>query len=145
MIKQDVKFNDAFTGEEKNATLYFNMNEWEFTKFLAKYDNDLDIKNYLDKITASGSNLTAMDFIEDLILSSYGIRTESNDFVKTKDTTEAFKYSNAFAAFAYELFKSQDSLNNFVMNIVSPLDKNKLEEVKRQYKAQLAAKESSEN
>lgn len=133
MIKKEVTYENLFTGEKMTDVLYFNLTEIEFVKFCLKYGQEPDsINRYIQKIQKDNNNKASFDFMEDILLSSYGVKSsDGNGFIKPKDKIEEFKCSSAYSNIFTELLGDEEKLNNFITGIMSGIDKNKLEEARK--------------
>lgn len=128
MFKKSVKYVD-FDGNEVTEELYFNLNVVEQTKFEAKYIGGSieTLEQYLNKLLKEQIPKNIIDFICDLIESSYGVKNSDNKtFTKNKKIREDFENSLAYAELFEEILMDPVKLEAFVKGILS---KNKLKEV----------------
>lgn len=99
MLKKKVTYLD-FNDQEVTEEFYFNLTTPEVSKIVAKIGQDID--TYAEQLAKSGDYEAIIDFVEMLILTSYGVKSEDGKrFVKSKEARENFEYSAAYA----ELFE----------------------------------------
>lgn len=122
MIKQTVKYVD-FNGDEREEKLYFHLSDLDRTRLEAKYITGgyRSLEEYLNGLIAEGSPAPIMEFLEDFILSAYGVRSaDGRKFEKTKKIREDFEYSIAYAELFADIFTNQDKMEAFVKGVIQP-------------------------
>lgn len=127
MLKKTITYVD-FNGKETTEDFYFNLSKPEITKLAFKYGN---LKEYIQKVVANDNVNAMIAFFEDLILSSYGIKSEDGKrFVKGEQVKLDFEYSQAYAELFEILLTSPSESLKFGEGLVSnPSDrKQKAEE-----------------
>ena len=116
MIKKTIKYTD-FNGQQRKETAYFNMNKLEVLKLTAKLGMDIDA--YAKKLAESEDMPKMLQFIEDIILMSYGEKSQDGrSFEKSKEKTEKFENSNAFAELFEQLLLNPQQTSQFASGIV---------------------------
>ena len=116
MIKKTIKYTD-FNGQQRKETAYFNMNKLEVLKLTAKLGMDIDA--YAKKLAESEDMPKMLQFIEDIILMSYGEKSQDGrSFEKSKEKTEKFENSNAFAELFEQLLLNPQQTAQFASGIV---------------------------
>ena len=111
MLKKTIKYVD-FNEEEVTEEFYFNLTTPEITKMIAKIGDDID--KYAEKLAASGDYEKIIDFVEMLILTSYGVKSEDGKrFVKSKEARENFEYSAAYAELFEQLMTDPEQSKAF--------------------------------
>lgn len=95
MIKQEITYDDAFTGQSIAAPFYFHLNKAELLRIIGRSGNE-DWEDYVNEIVASGNNDRVMDFIESVIKASVGERTEDGKFIKNSKIADEFIASEAY-------------------------------------------------
>ena len=111
MLKKTIKYVD-FNEEEVTEDFYFNLTTPEITKMIAKIGDDID--KYAEKLAASGDYEKIIDFVEMLILTSYGVKSEDGKrFVKSKEARENFEYSAAYAELFEQLMTDPEQSKAF--------------------------------
>lgn len=117
MIKQTVTYVD-FNGQEVTEDLYFNLTNAEYVRLTGKVGGD--ISDYAQQLVAEGKHGEMLEFIENLILSSYGVRTpDGRGFKKTKEIRENFEYSIAFSEIFEILLSDPDKAHAFASGLMS--------------------------
>lgn len=117
MIKQTVSYLD-FNGQEITEDLYFNLTNAEYVRLTGKVGGD--ISDYAQQLVAEGKHGEMLEFIENLILSSYGVRTpDGRGFKKTKEIRENFEYSIAFSEIFETLLSDPDKASAFASGLMS--------------------------
>lgn len=97
MIKEDIKYVD-FNGNEQVETAYFNMNRLEASRIQAHIGED--IQSYVKKLVDSKDVNKMLNFMDELILDSYGQRSEDGKrFIKNTELKKQFSESAAYATF----------------------------------------------
>lgn len=97
MIKEDIKYVD-FNGNEQVETAYFNMNRLEASRIQAHIGED--IQSYVKKLVDSKDVNKMLNFMDELILDSYGQRSEDGKrFIKNAELKKQFSESAAYATF----------------------------------------------
>lgn len=116
MIKKIIKYTD-YNGQQRKETAYFNMNKLEVLKLTAKLGMDID--QYAKKLAESEDMPKMLQFIEDIILASYGEKSEDGrTFEKSKEKTAKFENSNAFAELFEQLLLNPQQTAQFASGIV---------------------------
>lgn len=120
MLKKTVTYVN-YDGEEVTETLYFNLNQLEVTKIQAKYaKNGEDLEAYAERITEAKDLETMIEFVETLVLSSYGEKSEDGKrFVKTKEIRENFEYSLAYAELMAVLLTNPQEAKEFGGSLIT--------------------------
>lgn len=99
MFKQKISYVD-FNGKERNEDFYFHLSLPEVTRLEAKIGRPME--EYVNEIVANQDLKTLIDFLETLILDSYGRKgADGKAFLKTKEMRMEFEHSQAYA----ELFE----------------------------------------
>lgn len=112
MYKKSINYT-GFDGNEETLVAYFNINQMEATRLNAKYDGD--ITTFIQKIIESQDIGRMLDFLEDMILSAYGKRSEDGlRFVKNAEVRENFSQTLAYEALFSELLNNPDTVSEFV-------------------------------
>lgn len=116
-------------GEEKTVCLLFNLTLKEARDFIGKYTNgkieEKEIDAMFKKLIDSKDYEKMLELIEDLMLCSYGEKSEDGEnFVKNADIREKFGDSYLFAEFFESLVMDDNELTNFIQNVI-PSKKSK--------------------
>lgn len=111
MLKKTIKYVD-FNEKEVTEDFYFNLTTPEVTKMVAKIGDDID--KHAEKLAESGDYEGIIDFVEMLILTSYGVKSEDGKrFVKSKEARENFEYSAAYAELFEQLMTDPEQSKAF--------------------------------
>lgn len=111
MYKKRINYT-GFDGNEETLDAYFNINQMEATRLNAKYDGD--ITKFIEQVVESKDLTRMLDFIEDMILSAYGERSEDGlRFVKNAEVRENFSQTLAYEALFGELLMNPDAVAEF--------------------------------
>lgn len=111
MYKKSINYT-GFDGNEETLVAYFNINQMEATRLNAKYDGD--ITKFIEQVVESKDLTRMLDFIEDMILSAYGERSEDGlRFVKNAEVRENFSQTLAYEALFGELLMNPDAVAEF--------------------------------
>lgn len=95
MFKHTVDYID-FNGNERNEDLYFHLSVPEVTRLEAEVGKPL--QEHIKELTDNQNMKQLLDFLEKIILSSYGQKTsDGKSFIKNKGLREQFEYSPAYA------------------------------------------------
>lgn len=121
MLKQNVKYLD-FDGVEQTETLYFNINRMELIAMQARYGKD-DMAKYIERITQEEDFGKIHDFLNDIILTAYGKKSEDGKrFIKSEELKEEFRTSLAYEALTESFFDDEgQTLGKFVQGITSTI------------------------
>lgn len=99
MIKQTVDYVD-FNGQERKEDFYFHLSLPELTRIEAEVGSNLS--EYIKELAGTQDVKTLLDFLERIILTSYGKKTtDGKSFLKSEDSRHEFEHSQAYA----ELFE----------------------------------------
>lgn len=117
MVKKSIAYLD-YNGNKCVDDYYFHLNNVEWLRLDSKYDG---IRDFLSQVTKGVKPRHAvMDFLEDLILTAYGEKSEDGKkFVKTKELRDDFSMSEAYSElFTSFLLDTQKGIDFF--NALSP-------------------------
>lgn len=111
MFKHTITYDD-FNGNERKEDFYFHLATPEVVRLEAKFG--ASIEEYT-KTIAEQQNLGQMlDFLESIILSSYGRKTtDGKSFIKNKELRTEFEYSQAYAELFEEILLNKDLATRF--------------------------------
>lgn len=106
MFKHEITYTD-FNGNERSEDFYFHLSTPEVVRLEAKIGAPID--EYTRTIAEQQDLSKILDFLEDIILSSYGRKTtDGKSFIKNKELRTEFEYSQAYA----ELFEEMITDHN---------------------------------
>lgn len=118
MIAKTINYIN-YNGDKATEKAYFDMTEREMTLFVLKYANDeTSLQNYIKRIAAEGNTKNVFDFIDDLLLTAYGTKSDDGTrFIKDKNKTEQFATSEPYSVVFTEMMTSVDSLIDFIAGL----------------------------
>lgn len=120
MLKKTIKYTD-FNDVEQSQDCYFNLTKSELMKMEMRTNG-----GFASKIKAAvdnNDNETMLNIFEELILNSYGVKSEDGSkFIKVdKDghrLADDFKQTAAYDALFAELASDADAAANFVNGVI---------------------------
>lgn len=120
MIKQTITYANPFTGETESEDLYFNLNKAELIELSVSRQEGFE--EMLKRIVASNNNSEIYATFKDIILRSYGKRSDDGKrFIKSPEISEEFSQTEAFSEFIFGLLSDSSNAVAFV-NGVMPAD-----------------------
>lgn len=124
MICKTIKYKNYF-GDYKETKAYFHLNASELTDFLFEIGGKKgDYEEAIKAIIASDDRQYVVNLIKQIILKSYGVRSDNGDeFIKVDPVTglvhaNVFEQSAAFEQLYVELYSSEDTLNKFIVGVM---------------------------
>lgn len=128
MLKKTITYVD-YNRTERTEDFYFNLSKAEIAKMELEIPGGMT--EMLKRITAAQDTPSLVKIFEDLILRSYGVKSDDGKrFIKTPELKEEFKQTEAYSELFMELATNADAASAFINGII-PADV-----------AQAAAKES---
>ena len=119
MYKKTITYED-FNGNTRTEDFYFNLTRSELIKLEVGRDGGLD--TYLQKIVDAKDAPEIMDAFENIILSSYGVKSDDGrTFKKSKEISADFANTNAYDKLYTELCTDSDAAAAFVNGIMPKL------------------------
>lgn len=118
MLTRTIKYTD-YNGEEHEENFLFSLNKAELLRMNMSKRGGMS--EYLERLVKESDpeKLTAM--FEDLILSSYGEKSEDGKrFEKSKEISDNFKNSAAYAQLFYELATDTGEFTKFFLGTLPP-------------------------
>lgn len=131
MLKQTITYED-FNGKERTEDYYFNLTKTELTRLQAHYHtaNSKGLEDYLNTIVENDDQEKIVDFFEDLIKRSYGVKSEDGKhFRKNEEIITDFFDSPAYDSLFIKVCSDTDAAVAFVSGLIP---KDLAEEVKKQ-------------
>ena len=118
MLKRMVTYKD-FDDQEQTELLFFNLTGAEMMKVSVSHGGN--IKEYIDSIVQANDAEKILALVEELILLSYGVKSEDGKrFVKSDQLREDFACSAAYSAIFTELAFDGEKQMAFVEGIMPP-------------------------
>lgn len=134
MYKTTVTYED-FDGNQKTEDLYFNLTKAEITKLQLGTVGGFDKK--IQSIIDSKDSTKIIALFEELILLSYGKRTEDGGFVKSKKISDEFSTTEAYSELFMTLISDEKAQKAFFLGI---MPRDIASQVEGELKAQSIAK-----
>lgn len=116
MIKETIKYTD-YNGNELVEDFYFNLSKSEIAEMELSYPNGL--ADHITKITQSNNGAEIIKLFKELILSSYGRKSDDGKrFIKSYEESKAFSQTEAYSELFMKLATNADAAAEFVNGIV---------------------------
>lgn len=111
MFKQTIAYVD-FNGVERKEDFYFHLSLPEVTRLEAEIGRPME--QHVKDLVANQDVKTLIDFLEKMILSSYGRKTsDGKSFLKSNELRTEFEYSQAYAELFEMLLTNPDLAKRF--------------------------------
>lgn len=116
MIKETIKYTD-YNGNELVEDFYFNLSKSEIAEMELSYPNGL--ADHITKMTQSNNGAEIIKIFKELILSSYGRKSDDGKrFIKSDEEAKAFSQTEAYSELFMKLATNADAAAEFVNGIV---------------------------
>lgn len=116
MLKKTIKYTD-YNGVERTEDFYFNLNKAEIMEMQLTTVGGLDA--YLKKIISTQDVPTLMRIFKDLVLKSYGVKSDDGRrFIKNDQLREEFEQTEAYSILYMELSTDAEAAAAFVNGII---------------------------
>ena len=116
MLKKTIKYTD-YDGNEREEDFYFNLNKAEVTEMELSKQGGLS--EYIKRIVAAQDAPSLVELFKELICKSYGEKSlDGKRFVKSKELTEEFTQTEAYAEIFVELASNAEEATKFVNGIM---------------------------
>lgn len=116
MFTKEITYTD-FNGTERKEKFYFHLSTPELLRLEGEIGTD--IKTHTEKLAKSNNFSSLLEFIEKIILTSYGRKTEDGrSFQKSEELRKEFEYSQAYANLFEEMINNTDLARKFGEGIV---------------------------
>lgn len=116
MLKKTIKYTD-YNGETREEDFYFNLNKAEVTEMELSKQGGLS--EYIKRIVAAQDAPSLVELFKELICKSYGEKSlDGKRFVKSKELTEEFTQTEAYAELFVELASNAEEATKFVNGIM---------------------------
>jgi hypothetical protein len=132
MLKKTITYT-TFDDNEITEDFYFNLSKRELVILQLSMPDEDGIAGHWTKVVASGDGAKIMQIFDDLIIRSYGRRTEDGkSFVKDEVSATLFKHSAAYDTLFMELVTDAKAGAEFFKGVVpSGLAEEALKEAQR--------------
>lgn len=126
MYKKLIKYED-FNGTQREETKYFNLSKAELMEM--ELSTKAGVEEMIRVLIATKDNAKIVQTFKDLILKSYGIKSEDGTrFIKTAQLRDEFEQSNAYSEFFIELLSDPDEQVRFINGVVSGVNMPEMNE-----------------
>ena len=116
MLKKTIKYTD-YDRNEREEDFYFNLNKAEVTEMELSKQGGLS--EYIKRIVAAQDAPSLVELFKELICKSYGEKSlDGKRFVKSKELTEEFTQTEAYAELFVELASNAEEATKFVNGIM---------------------------
>ena len=116
MIKEKIKYRD-YNGNDLEEDFHFNLSKSEITETELSYPNGLS--DHITKITQSNNGAEIINLFKELILSSYGRKSDDGKrFIKSDEEAKAFSQTEAYSELFMKLATNAEAAAEFVNGIV---------------------------
>lgn len=114
MLKRPITYTD-FNGTVRTVECYFNLTQAEIMKM-----ETAGLSKKINKITETDipDANAIVEVVDELVTKSYGVRTDSNGFVKRVTDLEEFMAGEVYSALFMELVTNADALAAFINGII---------------------------
>lgn len=130
MLKKTITYVD-YDGRERTEDFWFNLSKTELTKLDAELPGG--VLGVLRKIIDKQDRKALVDFIETLILRSYGEKTpDGKRFVKTIDMVEEFMQTPAYDVLFMSILSDTDSQTSFINGVIPQSMVKEIEQTDKQ-------------
>ncbi len=127
MLKKTIEYVD-YNGTKRKEDFYFNLTKAEISEMELEIPGGMS--EMLKRITAAQDTPTLVKIFKDLILRSYGVKSDDGRrFIKSQQLKEEFSQTEAYSELFMELATNADAASQFVNGIV-PADIAKKSEKK---------------
>lgn len=116
MLKLTKTFTD-YDGNVRTEDFYFNLSKAELMKMEMGETGGLE--KLLRKIIAEQDNVKVMEYFDDIISRSYGVKSpDGREFVKSPELTKKFKETEAYSDLFMELCTDSKKAAEFVNQVL---------------------------
>lgn len=111
MIAKKINYTD-FNGNEVEEVLHFNLTKAELT--MLELGKKGGTSEYIKEAVESGDSAKLVELFRDMLLASYGIKSEDGKrFVKNSRIREEFESSAAFSVLFMEIIQNPETSESF--------------------------------
>lgn len=115
MIKKRLTYTD-YMGEKKTQDFYFNFNEAELIELNMHTAGGL--QGYIRRIIDTKNSAKLADIFKELLIKSYGEKTDDGYFMKSPEISKRLECSAAYPLLYMELIENTDSAIAFVKGLL---------------------------
>lgn len=126
MFKKEIEYED-FNGQKRKEMFYFNLSKAELMEM--ELSTQAGMEEMIKMLIATKDNAKIVQTFKDLILKSYGIKSEDGTrFIKNQELREAFEQSNAYSELFMEILSSTDAQVAFINGVVNGVNVPEMKE-----------------
>ena len=118
MFKYEIPYTD-YNGVERKEMAYFNLSKAELMEM--ELSTKAGVEEMIRVLIATNDNAKVVKIFKDLILKSYGIKSEDGKrFIKSQELRDQFEQSEAYSEFFMKLLQNEDGLQTkFINGVIS--------------------------
>ena len=126
MYKKTIKYED-FNGNEREEKFYFNLSKAELMEM--ELSTEAGVEEKIRVLIATKNNAEIIQIFKDLILKSYGIKSEDGTrFIKSQELRDAFEQSNAYSELFMEILSSTEAQVEFINGVINGVNMPEMKE-----------------
>ena len=126
MFKKVIKYED-FNGQKREETFYFNLSKAELMEM--ELSTQAGVEEMIKMLIATKDNAKIVQIFKDLILKSYGIKSEDGTrFIKSQELRDSFEQSNAYSELFMEILANTDAQVAFINGVISGVNMPEMKE-----------------
>ena len=127
MFKYEIPYTD-YNGVERKDTCYFNLSKAELMEM--ELSTQAGVEEMIRVLIATNDNAKIVQVFKDLILKSYGIKSEDGRrFIKSQELRDQFEQSEAYSEFFMRMLSNEDGLQTkFINGVISGTNVPNMEE-----------------
>ena len=116
MLKKTISYVD-YNGTKRTEDFYFNLTKAEITEMELEIPGGMS--EMLKRITAAQDTPTLVKIFKDLILRSYGVKSDDGRrFIKSQQLKEEFSQTEAYSELFMELATNAEAASAFINGII---------------------------
>lgn len=123
MLKKEITYTDL-NGRTRTEDFYFNMTKAEMLEYDASFAPD-GVLPYLNMLMKTEQTGKVMQVFKDLILRSYGEKTDNGRFIKSQELRDAFAASEPYSELFMEILSGEEAAAAFVNGIIPQIPDDK--------------------
>lgn len=126
MFKTDIKYTD-YNGIERTEKFYFNLSKAELVEM--ELSTQAGVEEMLRMLIATRDNAKIIKTFKDLVLKSYGIKSEDGTrFIKNDKLREEFEQSEAYSEFFVKLISDSEYQKEFINGVINGVNAPEMKE-----------------
>lgn len=116
MLKKTISYVD-YNGTKRTEDFYFNLTKAEISEMELEIPGGMS--EMLKRITAAQDTPTLVKIFKDLILRSYGVKSDDGRrFIKSQQLKEEFSQTEAYSELFMELATNAEAASAFINGII---------------------------